>query len=402
MSGQVSVAQDHEIRAEIAAESEGTALMIPVTVAANTEELKGTQVRGRIATRHALGLGFLDGPLELKPSGTWNVAADIGGTLAEPSTKARVDSAECEVRAFGLLDLTLSDLQAQVYVDGEAVVWKAARCRAYGGHAETEGVLSTTDAFSGMDASLTCNDVEVGELVLPGVQISELLTGALTASAQFRKLSSGAISGSSTVLLEAPTYPAIEHARAQLEDVSLPVPSPRGVGPLRCRVGFEDELVTISELEAGVDGITLHGGGKVMYTGALDGGASARLSSAYLKRSPLFVIPATLAGGLAVPIHVGGHLQRPRITTNVGKALRDKLGMREITGAVTSALDGLRDAFATATRTSAEPDDTELEALVDRCMEGGPNTDELIDRLIDAGVTSDQIVRILEKRRMRF
>ena len=39
----------------------------------------------------------------------------------------------------------------------------------------------------------------------------------------------------------------------------------------------------------------------------------------------------------------------------------------------------------------------QLEALVDRCMKGGPSTDELIDRLIDAGVTSDDIVRILEK-----
>ena len=67
-----------------------------------------------------------------------------------------------------------------------------------------------------------------------------------------------------------------------------------------------------------------------------------------------------------------------------------------------SAADG-GGGSAPAKRSRRTPDgDAELDALVDRIMKNDPDTERLIDALLDAGVTSDDIVRVLERRRMRF
>ncbi|HIE21047.1 MAG TPA: hypothetical protein EYP73_00430, partial [Acidimicrobiia bacterium] len=50
-------------------------------------------------------------------------------------------------------------------------------------------------------------------------------------------------------------------------------------------------------------------------------------------KSPLFVIPAAIGGGITVPIELGGSLAKPTFEADVGSALRAKLHTREITDA---------------------------------------------------------------------
>ena len=196
---------------------------------------------------------------------------------------------------------------------------------------------------------------------------------------------------------------------------------------------FSDSATEITKLAAAVDGITLRAGGRIGHDGKLDGAASARLRGSYLRKSPLLSVPAAIGGGITVPVYIRGTLAQPELNADVAAALREKLGTERMASSMNSAFDGFRNvvdgvadgaanAFGEAANAlddllgtrggdrrrdtpvapqSARPpdEDHELEALVDRCMRGGPDTDELIDRLLDAGVTTDDIARILEKRR---
>lgn len=405
---------EREIRGEIALESSESALLIPLTIGAAPSlaeaRLDGTQIRGRLAIRDAVGLGFLDGPITPRPVGSFNVRARVGGLVSAPRVEAHVDSAACRVDVWGLIDLPLSDVEADVLLDPEAIVWKGARARLFSGEATAEGVLGFTDAFRGLDSVMECDGVVIGRLVLPSGPVGEHVDGRLRGRLHVRRLDGGAIGGEGTAHLSEPSYPLVRHAERQLAGVGLPLPRPRGTTPLTCTLVFSDSHATVDDLEASIEGTAVRGRGRVGYDGSLHGDASARLAGAYLAKSPLFVIPASIAGGITVPVRIRGTLEQPRLAADVAAALRDKLGAAEISSALSGAFDGLRsaagdavgalDSLLSGMHPQSTPD-RELEAIVERCMTDDPHTDELIDRLIDAGVTSDDIVRILERRRLR-
>lgn len=418
LSGRVSVEATREIRGELALETRESALIIPLTVAAAASFgealLDGTQIRGRLATRDAVGLGMFDGPIMPRPEGSFNVSARVLGPVGKPRVEARIDSPACRVNLWGLIDLPLSEVAAEVLLDQEAIVWKEGRAKLFSGEATAEGVLGFTDAFRGIDSVMSCDGVVIGELALPSGPVSAHVDGLLRGRLHVRRLDGGAITGEAAAHLSEPTYPMVRHAHRQLADVGLPPPPPHGTTPLTCTLTLTDAHATVSDLEAAIEGTAVRGAGRVGYDGSLHGEATARLRGAYLKKSPLFVIPASISGGITVPVHVRGTLAQPTLSADVAAALRDKLGTAEISSALSGAFDGLRvaadgavgalDSLLSGIGAKAAPaaHDHQLEAVVERCMTGDPHTEELIDRLIDAGVTSDDIVRILERRRMRF
>jgi Fe2+ transport system protein FeoA len=400
VSGEVALAADRSLAAEVAVETSATLLIANLRLSGE-RALDGSAIRGRVGLADLHGLGLFDGPVAPEPAGRLSLDATLEGTLAEPRVVAKLGAASLRFPLGPRFVLPLEDVRAVVLADRESVVWKEAEARLAGGRVASEGVVGFTAAFAGVDCDVRAEEVRVGDVADAGRFVEGRLGGAFHLRRQ-----RGALSGEGELALSEPRYPAIALARAALDDVGLPLPPAEGIGPATCKVRLADGAAHVSELAAQLEGVAVSGEGRVAFTGEIEAEARLRVAAPYLRKSRLLVVPATLAGGVTLPIRIGGTLREPRVQADLRGALRHKLRTKEIAAAVTGAVAKVRDRFAEKAAPpgvrGAPAARSGVEAIVDRALADSPETDALVERLLDAGIDADEIVEILERRGIRL
>jgi hypothetical protein len=126
--------------------------------------------------------------------------------------------------------------------------------------------------------------------------------------------------------VDAPTYPALPRATERLEKLGLPPLATEGDGPLELVCGLEAGVVTVPRLRFTVPGLRIGARGRATLRGEeLRATATVSAQPAWLARSRLLSIPATLAGTIEVPVTVEGSLSSPDTKSPVLAALLTSL-----------------------------------------------------------------------------
>lgn len=420
VSGELELRRDLATRGAIALETRDTALLLSLDASADGT-LDGTTLAGRVSVHDALLLGMFDTPVRPLPEGSAKIDARLVGTWSSPKLRGRIISGPMRLDAGGVVLLDLDRVQTSFVLDEEAFVCRDLVVEAYGGFVHGEGVVGFTEAFSGYDAELTFREIRAQDLPLDRKgerRLGHDLRGVLRGELHLQRRDAQApMRGRGELTLDRPEYPVVGRLAGRVKELGLPLPKTAGTKPMTLELALADGGIGIAQLDATLDGLRLEGRGGVTASRALSGGATIHLSRQYLAQSALLTLPSWFTGDLAVPVAVSGTLASPVLDANVRRAVSDALAHGPVGSVVTdvsqglaSAIDGVVGAVddllgSGHAKTSAKrpPDgDAELEALVDRIMKEDPDTDRLIDALLDAGVTSDDIVRVLERRRMRF
>lgn len=122
--------------------------------------------------------------------------------------------------------------------------------------------------------------------------------------------------------VDAPSYPALPRATERLEKLGLPPLATEGDGPLELVCGLEAGVVTVPRLRFTVPGLRVGAHGRATLRGEeLRATATVSAQPAWLARSRLLSIPATLAGTIEVPVTVEGSLSSPEAKSPVLAAL---------------------------------------------------------------------------------
>lgn len=419
ISGELTLMRDRSVRGTVALETRQTALLLSL-VADSDGSLDGSTVAGRSSVHDALLLGMFDGPMQPLPEGAGKLDARLVGTWTKPKLRGSLTTGPLRIDASSVV-LDVDRVRTTFVFDEEAFVYRDLVMEAYGGFVHGDGVVGFTDAFSGYDVELTFREIRVHELPRDRKgerRLGNDLRGALRGKLHLqRRDDQTPMRGTGELTIDRPELPVVAQLAPRVKELGLPLPKTAGTKPMTVELVLADGGVVVDHLEATLDGIWLEGRGGVTWSKAISGEATLHLSRRYLAKSVLLTLPSWFTGDLAVPVSIGGNVNAPTVDANVRAAIGDALAHGPVGSVVTdvsqglvTAMDGVVGAVDDLLSGGRKPSawtrppesDAELEALVDRIMKDDPDTDRLIDALLDAGVTSDDIVRVLERRRLRF
>jgi hypothetical protein len=426
ISGELAVQPDGATSGSLALQSRDSAVLLSLSLDAHGG-LAGTRFAGRVGLHDALLLGlFAESATRPLPEGSVKLDANLKGSLAKPELSGTIRSGPLVVDAgWALLDV--NSVHLFFVLDPSSLVYRDLIVEAYGGRIEGEGLVGLSEAFDGIDSELVLRDLYLEQIPLdrgPRRLGAELL-GRARGEVHLRRRSAVApmiVRGQLTV--HEPDFVALAKLGPAAKQVGLPLPPTRGVRPLEAAFEIDGEHLTVSDLVAEVDGCKLAGGGQLNIGEGIGAGkprgiageAMLHLSRRYLSRSVLLTLPTWFTGDLAVPVTFAGTTTQPTVDADVAGAMRRAFakgpvggmvsdvsqGLSDAVGGMLGAVDGLMAGASGSAAKRGATGDAELDALVDRIMRDDPDTERLIDALIEAGVTSDDIVRVLERRRLRF
>jgi hypothetical protein len=136
----------------------------------------------------------------------------------------------------------------------------------------------------------------------------------------------GAVLAWASARVDDPSYPSLPRATERLAKLGLPPLSTEGDGPLEIVAGLEAGTVTVRRLRFAVPGLRADARGRATVQGEeLRATATVSAQPAWLARSRLLAIPATLAGTIDLPVTVEGSLSRPDAKSPVLAALLTSL-----------------------------------------------------------------------------
>lgn len=403
VTGEVTVSGDGEVAATLALEAEATALVLKVMA---DETLRGS-LRGRLDTSWFRRVGWIQGPVGL--AGILHVDGTLEGTPAAPELAARLSAKWVMLRGWDSdgresWRVPLEELGTDLQLDRDGFGLSRLRADLLGGDLRGSWIHRQDD----VRAQIVLQDVHVGAVELPAQQ--QRLAGHVAGTASgWLELFRGpdGVEGNAEVTLDRPMYRFLALAAPRLKEAGLAPPPPTGHGTARALVAIEPDAIRLRRLDMPIVGAPLRAEGILHGPGGIDVTGTVHLQEDYLRTSLLLAVPSVFSGSVDVPFHVHG--QAPNVTVDADPkgAFREAIARGPAGAAVTDAFDGIRRAVGDLSgmftgREAEPPPDPELEALVDRILADDPDTDHLIDRLLDAGVTSEEIVRVLERRRIRM
>lgn len=301
----------------------GPGTHLVTTIAVRGGRHTGSRAEGRISLAHAAVV--LDAERRL-PAGArvqgGAIALDLALEGDLTSTRAlgtiHVDPT---VITLGERTMALGAARSRLHVTRSFVALHDAKVEIGEGHVALAGC-----AFLGKTPharlSVSASRVAVDALTL---LTDAPLRGAVSLYGD-ASLRDGAVLAWANARVDAPSYPALPRATERLGKLGLPPLATEGDGPLEIVCGLEGGVVTVPRLRFTVPGLRVGARGRATLRGEeLRATATVCAEPAWLARSRLLSIPATLAGTIEVPVTVEGSVSRPDAKSPVLAALLSSL-----------------------------------------------------------------------------
>jgi len=232
-----------------------------------------------------------------------------------------------------------------------------------------------------------------GDRGLAGI-ISGALSGKLRITGHLTRL--GSLVGGGELSVDDPQYRGVRSIATTLAKYGLPPLSIRGKGSARARIVVETG-VTFEDVQIDLKEARVRGRVRIDLDRTVDGRLEALVEKDYLVTSPMLALPASLSGGLTIPIEVRGDISDPQINVDFTSALGSYVEGTRIGSTLRGAFETMWSAFEGQ---PVQPG-PELDLIIQRILEGGPGGEETLSRLIDTGISADEITYFLEDYRRR-
>ena len=337
------------------------------------EGLAGSSWSGRV------GLDDFDVPLT---GGRLDLNGTLDGTLDRPRLCANVELVEGTALALGPLVLPIAHAVGEARVSRDRWVWSGVNVQLLGGALLSRGVLGRDTGALG---ELRLEDLEVGQARFDGKALRGRLAGTLEGTLRL----TGPRAARGRFALHEPEYGVLAEAESILARWGLPVPPIAGRRPLRWALELEGGAMRLSEFEASVPGLRVHGDASVAADGALSGELVLDAGRSWLAQGRSLARLGHLLGGITVPIHLGGDRDQFRVVPDIRAALR--IAFERLFRDVPQELPALP-AHAPTSLLSTD-------ALIDRVAAGGDDAEPALETLLERGMTPEQIADLVSKRR---
>jgi len=379
--GQAHVREGGALRAELGVTT-GAGTKVIADVAADAEaSLEGTRVKGKVAWRDALAAGLFATPLRPLAEEVVEIDGRISGPAAEPVLTARFSTPRVRV---GLPEspkaavYELTEASALLRLDVHRVLWHAAHAELYGGRVTSSGVVTHDGALR---AVVVTSDVDVARVPADERRraLGEHVGGRLSGAVRFdRPAGSASASGRGEMVLDGGDYRALARAEKALATFGLPPLSTASAEPLVVEVFLDDRGWTLERVALVTEDGALRGAVRVGLDARVSGDLEIELRQAYLAKSRLLYLPATLTGGLRVKARLDGPIDRVRVETRLREVLASLAIDNRIARAVRGTVDEIRGALGGGDESAAPsppvaPDrKARAHDVFDRLLEGDP------------------------------
>ena len=402
LSGELVWAHDGALSSDVALTTSADTALIAKIVLSPEMALDGSTLRGRVAVADALTAGMFDTAIRPFPRHSAELELTLKGPLESAVLFGRV---RAPLLLLGMPDdprmppLACKDGACDVRIDVERVVWHRAEARVLGGTIGSSGMVGYAPKFTGLQATLTWRDVQVGDapLDLRGRKLAELVRGRATGQLRFTRVgpSTQPFTARGALELEDAAYPALAQAGPQLRSFGLSTPAVQGRNPLQCQLEATPQGWHVRDLAADVAGIAVHASCTIGFDNSLQGAGHVDVEESFLSTSPLLLVPASLAGNLRVPIRLHGTLAAPRFEADTMTTLSTMFIDNRITGAAADVLEAVFGTSLRATKKEEEPfrDVAAKHAALDQLLDGDPETEAYFAELVNGGMEPDDALR---------
>lgn len=395
-----------QLRAEAA--TAGSSVVADGTYSAD-EELSG-KLSGKLGMAELLGLARVSSEgVHALPDGELMLDARLCGTRGDPSLAGTAFLAALGVSAgdpavkpvFRFFDVSIP---FEVSRDRLKISGLTANA--------VNGRLTATSAMQFGTWPLQ----HESELAWDGVRLEQIPTGpdgAHALNALLRGASSGAVrvlgQGGDPELLTAegdltlhePEFLFLRRLETTLSGYGLPMPPLTGIAPCRARLSLASGALDVTGIRGALSGLSFAGDVRARLDGRMSGRLTVTLEPAYLAQGGALSLGAGL-GPLDVPLTIAGTLAEPQIAVDIGKAIGGFLkgkSMSNMVGALGNILQSSRPAGPP--KLLAAPQESELDGMLGRILQGGPEAERLTERLIETGISPDEVRDMLADYRRR-
>ncbi len=394
LEGEIDVQGGDRLRAEIAVSSpRGTDVLVDLALhrEGQISRLDGSTARGRIRAEDALATGLLH---EVTPAHGDEVTfeASLAGPMDAVVFRGRATAAHVRLEMASRPEwpgLRLEDVGVHFRVDRARLVWHHLRARVAKGVLASSGLASLAGDGT-LTVALMCAGVDLASLPArrDGKRLDDHVRGKLGGELRVdRRDATAHVDARGSFMLSSPDYPVLRRVEARLRSFGLPAPPTAGIEPLRCRVALGRHGLHVAEISARAACAAVEGDLHVGLDGALQGDLCVTLPRAYLAASPLLFVPASLVGGVRVPVSISGTLTRTRVHADLAGALGGLLRENAVTRVVSGAAQELWDTLGGTPPPSppARPQRRERPPrrdAFDLLLEGDPRGAEIFDALV--------------------
>ncbi|MFK7984664.1 MAG: hypothetical protein AB8I08_01455 [Sandaracinaceae bacterium] len=326
------------------------------------------------------GLDDFDLPVR---GGRVTLRGGLDGALSRPRATLRAELVQgCEL-VLGTVTVPVAHAVAEARFSRERWVWSGMEAQLLGGRVRSRGVFGRD---TGLLGEVQAEDLEVGRVQLAGEPLESRLSGSFEGTL---RLAGRAAKG--RFLLHEPRYGVLSEAAPVLSRWGLPVPPLSGRRPLRLTVELEDGGLRVSEFEASVPGLRVHGDAELDDRGGISGDVVLDAGPSWLRDGRSLARLGHWLGGITVPVRLAGDLARLRLLPDVRAALR--ITFERLFRDVPTS----RPALPAHGPTSLLGTD----ALLDRVAAGGDDAEDALDALLERGMSPEEIAERVAKRRAR-
>lgn len=309
IEGMLSVTPAFTLTARVRVETEGSDLVFCYATEPGRDRIDGKISVSDLATALPAGLPFAwrsDDVIDLELA----ILRGAGGLAVGGGARARA----LFVHPRGGPPLSLHDVSAELYADGDGVAWRHLNARLQGGWVASLGAAGR----GALSAEVTVTDVDVAGLTLEGRPLGEWASGLLGGELVLtRHASTGAMVGEGALSLRRGAYPALLRLGPFLARYGLPHPELAAAGDATLRFVLAPDHLSVIDATVRLTGATVRGGVTFGFDRTVRGRLDVRIEDAYLRKSTLFVLPAVLAEEIHVPVSLRGTLDTPRVEADL-------------------------------------------------------------------------------------
>ena len=212
------------------------------------------------------------------------------------------------------------DVRARVRIDRARVMWNALEGRAHGGTFSTRGVFLRDDRS--FLATGSVSDIVVDSIpMLAGRVTATAVRGRLDGTVRARRRAGEHVIGDGSIVLRDGAFPVLDRIGPMLDRYGLVPPQQEATAPATATLRATASGFLVEDIVVALPGATARGSVGVSHERALEGAIEVTVADEYLKKSKLLTLPRVFVDRLAVPIKIGGTLDAPSISAEVGSTL---------------------------------------------------------------------------------